>query len=169
MTEEAIGAALVGVLVGTALAFVVLVLIGGLFLRWSVRAVQGFSPGYGRSVLTVAVASIVGIVVSVILVAVASAAGMIDPTAIDPTDADALAALAGVQAMLGLANLVVSWLAASLFTHLMIRQPDGAAIPLGRAMLAGLLYVVMLVALGLVIGVGLVVLAIAVGVGGGLD
>ena len=85
-----------------------------------------------------------------------------------PADDGSTFTLRRVQAMLGLANLVVSWLAASLFTHLMIRQPDGAAIPLGRAMLAGLLYVVMLVALGLVIGVGLVVLAIAVGVGAGL-
>jgi hypothetical protein len=53
------------------------VLVGGALLRWSVRWVGGFAPGYWRSCLAVLLACVAGVVVQVALaVALRSALGL---------------------------------------------------------------------------------------------
>ena len=168
MDQEMAAAVGIGILVGVLFAVVVAVLIGGLFLRWSVRILQGFSPGYGRSVLVVLVTMIAGFVASVVLVGVLVAAGMYDPSAImlgaEP-DPQALAAMMGAQAALSIGNLVFGLLLTALFVNLMIRMPDGSAIGFGRSLLVALLYLLMMMAL---MFVAVIIIAVLAGIFAGM-
>lgn len=166
MGAEEAGIAIVAILVGLLVAIVCGVLIGALFLRWSVRILQGFSPTYGRALLTVVTTMLAGIGLSLILAFGLMAAGMLDVTAIGPTpDPEALASLMAAQLAMSLANFVIGLLLTAVFVHLLIRQPDGSRIAFGRSILVALLYMLMTMALVFVL---VLILAFIIGLGAGL-
>ena len=139
------GVAIVVMLVGLVVAVVFGVLIGALFLRWSVRILQGFSPGYGRSMLVVFVTMIAGFALSFILAFVLMSAGIFDMSALGTSpDPQALASMMTAQLAISVGNLVIGLLLTGLFVHLMIVQPDGSKIGFGRSVLVALLYMLMM-------------------------
>lgn len=156
-----LGAAEIGmlVLIFVLLALVFGVLIGGLFLRWSVRMLQDFSPGYGRSLLVVLAATLSGLLVAVVL---SLMLGLGDPSAMAALganpDPDVLAEMMRKQALVSLVNFVLGIGLTALFVHLMIRQPDGSAIGFGRALLVALVYLLMAIALMVLVAIILAVL-----------
>ena len=163
--DEQVGYIVVGVVLVFLLAFVAGLFIGALFLRWSVRILQGFRPPYGRALLVVFLATIASFAASVALVFAMQAAGLYDieamATAATP-DPQAMMAMMGAQAALSLGNFVFALLATALFVKLLIEAPDGTAPGYGRSLLVALLYVLMMTAL--MIGV-VVVLAVVIGIG----
>lgn len=169
---EYAGVAIVAVLVGVVVAVVLGLLIGALFLRWSVRILQGFSPGYGRSVLIVFVTMICGFALSVILAMILASAGIFDMSALSASpDPRMMASMMTAQLAISVANFVIGLLLTGLFVHLMIVQPDGSKIGFGRSVLVALLYMLMtfafvfVMALILVLVVGLGAAGLAAGAG----
>lgn len=159
--KEMLGAAEIGmlVLVVALLALVFGVLIGGLFLRWSVRLLQDFSPGYGRSLLVVLAATVSGFILSVVLILMLGLGDPAEMAALGSNpDPQLLAEMMGKQALVSLVNFVLGLGLVALFVHLLIRQPDGSAIGFGRALLIALLYVLMAVVLMVVCAIVLAVL-----------
>ncbi len=147
---------------------VVGLLVGGLVLKFTVRLLQSFSPGYGKSVLVVFLAGVAGFVVNIALsmvMGVGSSAMMAGGD--EAAMASAMAASLGAMAI----SLVASLFITALFVNLLIKQPDGQAIGFGRSCLVSLLYLVVMVVLaiiasvvlGLVIGLGAAGLAGAAG------
>lgn len=143
-------------------------LIGGLVLKFTVRLLQGFSPGYGKSVLVVFLAMVAGFVLNVILSMVM---GVGSNAALMGGDEAAMAG--AMMASLGLmaVSLVASLFITAAFVNLLIKQPDGQAIGFGRSCLIALLYLVVMVVLvivaslvlGVVIGLGAAGMAGAAG------
>lgn len=151
---EAAGAA-VGAMLLVFIVFVVFyLLIGGLILKFSVKLIEKFSPSYGRSMLTVLLASIVSFVVSIVLALVfgAGAAGL--------AGNDAEAAMASMGAVSILANLfgfAIGFLVMAFSINLLIKRPDGSALGFGRACLVSLLYTAVMVVLFVIVGIVLAV------------
>jgi hypothetical protein len=134
-------------------------LVGGLVMKFTVRILQGFSPGYGKSVLVVFLAGVAGFVVNIVLsmvMGVGSSAMMAGGD--EAAMASAMAASLGAMAI----SLVASLFITALFVNLLVKQPDGQAISYGRACLVSLLYLVVMVVLGII---ATVVLGIVIGVG----
>jgi hypothetical protein len=151
------------ILVVMAVAFVVALLIAGLVLKFSVRLLQGFSPGYGKSLLVVFLAGVVGSVINIVLTMVMGP-GLGDPSAMangEAAMAGAMMASLGVMAISLLASLFIT----AFFINLLVKAPDGRAIGYGRSCLVSLLYLVVMVVLGIVIGIGLGIIIAAMGVG----
>ena len=162
--DEQVGYIVVGVVLVFLLALVAGLFIGALFLRWSVRILQGFRPPYGRALLVVFLATIASIAASTALVLGMQAAGLYDIEAMAAAaspDPQAMMAMMGAQAALSLGNFVFALLATALFVKLLIEAPDGTAIGTGRALLVSLLYVLMMTALAIVV---VVVLAMGIAV-----
>ncbi|HQZ32507.1 MAG TPA: hypothetical protein PLG89_11670 [Arenimonas sp.] len=144
-------------------------LIGGLVLKFTVRLLQGFSPGYGKSVLVVFLAMVAGFVVNIVLTMVMG----VGSNAAAMAGGDEAAMAGAMMASLGLMgiSLLASLFITALFVNLLIKQPDGQAIGYGRSCLVSLLYLVVMVVLaiiasvvlGLVIGLGAAGLAGAAG------
>lgn len=159
MEMAAIGGALVGILV----IAVIGLLLAALILKLSVRMVEGFSPGYGRSLLVVVVAGIIGFAVNMVVSAAMGVGGAALPS-MDGSEAAAAAVATMMGAMLG--AMAVSLLASLFITaacvNWLIRHPDGRAIGYGRSLLVSLLYLVIATVLGIVIGV---VLGLVIGLG----
>lgn len=133
-------------------------LIGGLVLKFTVRLLQGFSPGYGKSVLVVFLAMLVGFIVNIVLSMVMGVGNAAMMGGDEAAMASAMAASLGAMAISLLASLFIT----AFFVNLMIKQPDGQAIGFGRSCLVSLLYLVVMVVLviiaslvlGVVIGLG---------------
>jgi hypothetical protein len=156
------------ILAAMAVMAVVGLLLGGLILKFTVRLLQGFSPGFGKSVLVVFLAGVTGFVLNIILtmvMGVGSNAAMMGGD--EAAMAGAMMASLGLMAI----SLVASLFITALFVNLLIKQPDGQAIGFGRSCLVSLLYLVVMVVLaivaslvlGLVIGIGAAGLAGAAG------
>ena len=135
-------------------------LLGGLVLKFSVRLLQSFSPGYGKSVLVVFLAMVAGFVLNIILT---MAMGAGNNAAL--MSGDEAAAAAAVMGSLGVmaVGLVGSLFITALFVNLLIKQPDGQAIGYGRSCLIALLYLVVMVVLTIIASV---VLGIVIGAAG---
>ena len=152
----AFGGMILGVL---AVAMLGSLLIGGLVLKFTVRLLQGFSPGYGKSVLVVFLAGVAGFIVNIVLsmaMGVGSNAAMMGGD--EAAMASAMAASLGAMAI----SLVLSLFITAFFVNLMIKQPDGQAIGFGRSCLVALLYLVVMVVLGIVVSL---VLGVVLGLG----
>ncbi len=153
------------ILVITAVMFVLGLLVGGLVLKYSVRLLQGFSPGYGKSVLVVFLAGVVGFIVQIVLSMVMGVgAGMGDPAAMAGTEA----AMAGMMmASLGVmfGSLLAMLFITALIINLMIKAPDGRAIGYGRSCLISLLYLVAMVVLGIVAAIVMGIILGVMGIG----
>lgn len=151
------------ILVIFAVLFVVGLLIAGLVLKFCVRLLQGFSPGYGKSLLVVFLAGVVGFVINIVL-SMVMGPGMGDPSAMaggEAAMAGAMMASLGAMAVSLLASLFVT----AFFINLLVKAPDGREIGYGRSCLVSLLYLVVMVVLGIVIGIGLGIIIAAMGVG----
>jgi hypothetical protein len=134
-------------------------LIGGLVLKFTVRLLQGFSPGYGKSVLVVFLAMVAGFIVNIVLsmvMGVGSNAALMGGD--EAAMAGAMMASLGLMAISLLASLFIT----AFFVNLLIKQPDGQAIGYGRACLVSLLYLVVIVVLGIIAAV---VLGVVIGIG----
>ena len=94
--DEQVGYIVVGVVLVFLLALVAGLFIGAVFLRWSVRILQGFRPPYGRALLVVFLATIASIAASTALVLGMQAAGLYD------IEAMAAAATPDPQAMMAM-------------------------------------------------------------------
>lgn len=134
-------------------------LIGGLVLKFTVRLLQSFSPSYGKSVLVVFLAMVVGFIVNVVLsmvMGVGSNAAMMagDEAAM----AGAMMASLGVMAISLLGSLFIT----AFFVNLIIKKPDGQAIGFGRSCLISLLYLVVMVVLVIVVSL---VVGVVIGLG----
>ena len=146
-------------LVMFAVRLVVGLLLGGLVLKFTVRLLQGFSPGFGKSVLVVFLAGVAGFIVNIVLsmaMGVGSNAAMMGGD--EAAMASARAASLGAMAI----SLVLSLFITAFFVNLMIKQPDGQAIGFGRSCLVALLYLVVMVVLGIVVSL---VLGVVLGLG----
>ena len=139
---------------------VVGLLLGGLILKFSVRLLQSFSPGYGKSVLVVFLAMVAGFVLNIILT-MAMGAGN-NAALMSGDEAAAAAALMGSLGVMAV-GLVGSLFITALFVNLLIKQPDGQAIGYGRSCLIALLYLVVMVVLTIIASV---VLGIVIGAAG---
>ena len=163
--DENIGTIVVVALLAVVLAVFGGILLGAVFLRWSVRILQGFQPPYGRALLVVFLATIASFAASTALVFGLQAAGMFDVASLAASaepDPQAMAAMLGTQLVISLGNSLVALLATAMFVKLLIEAPDGTALGYGRSLLVALLYVLMMTAL--MIGV-VVVLAVVIGIG----
>ncbi|MCX7032951.1 MAG: hypothetical protein NT046_03135 [Arenimonas sp.] len=153
-------AAFGGIMLGVfALMMVGGLLVGGLVLKFTVRLLQGFSPGFGKSVLVVFLAGVVGFIINIVLsmvMGVGSNAALMGGD--EAAMAGAMMASMGLMAI----SLVGSLFITAFFVNLMIKQPDGQAIGYGRSCLVSLLYLVVMVVLGIIAAV---VLGIVIGVG----
>ena len=74
--DENIGTIVVVALLAVVLAVFGGILLGAVFLRWSVRILQGFQPPYGRALLVVFLATIASFAASMALVFGLQAAGV---------------------------------------------------------------------------------------------
>lgn len=166
-------AAVGGVLFGTLLFLVVMLVVAAFILKLSVRMVEGFSPGFGRSLATVALAAVIGFVANII-VSMAFGVGGMAGMGLDGSDPEAAAAAmaSAGMAMMGVmvVSLALGWLINAFCVNLLLRHPDGRAIGFGRSLLVSLLYLVILTIIGIVIGVvlGLVLGAGAMGLAAGM-
>jgi hypothetical protein len=155
------------ILVVFAVMMVLGLLVGGLILKFSVRLLQGFSPGYGKSVLVVFLAGVAGFIINLVLTMVMGVgAGMGDPAAMgnEAAMAGAMMASLGIMGVSLLAALFIT----AFFINLLIKSPTGQAIGYGRSCLVSLLYLVAMVVLGFVasIAIGIIVGVMGVGMAG---
>ena len=138
-----------GLLVGFLVMAVVGVLIGALILKFVIKLLEKFSPSYGKSVLVVILAGVAGFVVYVVLAMLMVGTGA---ATMDPNDQAAMAAMAGASfGAMGL-SLVAYLLIYAGAIHLLVKRPDGSAYGFGRALLASLLYMIVMVVLSVVAG-----------------
>lgn len=147
------------ILVAMAVMVVLGLLFGGLVLKFTVRLLQGFSPGYGKSVLVVFLAGLTGFVLNIILsmvMGVGSNAALMA--------GDEAAAAGAMMASLGLMaiSLLASLFITAFFVNLLIKQPDGQAIGYGRSCLVSLLYLVVMVVLAIIFSI---VIGVVIGLG----
>lgn len=155
------------ILVVFAVMMVLGLLVGGLILKFSVRLLQGFSPGYGKSVLVVFLAGVAGFIINLVLTMVMGVgAGMGDPAAMgnEAAMAGAMMASLGIMGVSLLAALFIT----AFFINLLIKSPTGQAIGYGRSCLVSLLYLVAMVVLGFVasIAIGVIIGVMGVGMAG---
>ena len=148
------------ILVAMLVMVVVGLLLGGLILKFCVRILQSFSPGYGKSVLVVFLSMVAGFVLNIILT---MAMGAGNNAAL--MSGDEAAAAAAVMGSLGVmaVGLVGSLFITALFVNLLIKQPDGQPIGYGRSCLVALLYLIVMVVLTIIASV---VLGIVIGAAG---
>ena len=146
-----------GMLVGMLVMLVVAVLFGALVLKFIIKLLEKFAPSYGRSILVVIAAGVVGFVVYVVLAMLLVGTG---GAMIDPNDQAAVAAMAGKSLMAMGLSLVAYLVIYAGSIHLLVKRPDGSAYGFGRAMLASLLYMIVMVVLGIIASI---VLAIVFG------
>ncbi|HEU0152281.1 MAG TPA: hypothetical protein VFQ84_02925 [Arenimonas sp.] len=151
------------ILVIFAVAMVVGLLVAGLILKFSVRLLQGFSPGFGKSVLVVFLAGVVGFIINIVLASVVGS-GMPDPSVMGTDEAAMAGAMMGSLGVMAI-GLVASLFINAFFINLMIKAPDGQAIGYGRSCLVALLYLVAMVVIGIIAGIGLGILMAAMGMG----
>lgn len=139
-----------GMLVVFLLMLVVGVLLGALILKFVIRLLEKFSPSYGRSILVVILAGIAGFVVYMVLAVLMVGVGgaMADPN--DP--AAAMAMMGPMFATMGI-SLVAYLLIYAGAIHLLVKRPDGASYGFGRALLASLLYIIVMAVLGVIASV----------------
>lgn len=155
-------AALGGMILLVAAVMLVLgLLVGGLVLKFSVRLIESFSPGYGKSVLVVFVSGLIGFVVNVVIGMALGVGASAATQGGDAAMAGAMMASLGASAISIVAYLFVL----AFFINLMIKHPDGRAIGYGRACLSSLLYVIVMVVLGIIASIGLGVLMAMLGLG----
>jgi hypothetical protein len=133
---------------------VVGVLFGALVLKFIIKLLEKFSPSYGRSVLVVILASVVGFVVYVVLAMLLVGTG---GAMMDPNDQAAMAAVAGKSLMAMGLSLVAYLLIYAGAIHLLVKRPDGSAYGFGRGLLASLLYLIVMTVLGFIAGIVLAV------------
>ena len=153
------------ILLAMAVMVVMGLLVGGLVLKFTVRLLQDFSPGYGKSVLVVFLAMVAGFVLNIVLSMVMGVGGNAAMMGGDEAAmASALMASLGLMAISLLASLFIT----AFFVNLMIRQPDGQAIGFGRSCLVALLYLVVMVVLTIIASVVLGVVIGMLGVAGGM-
>ena len=146
-----------GMLVGMLVMVVVGVLFGALVLKFIIKLLEKFAPSYGRSILVVIAAGVVGFIVYVVLamLLVGTSGAMVDPN-----DQAAVAAMAGKSLIAMGLSLVAYLVIYAGAIHLLVKRPDGGAYGFGRAMLASLLYMIVMVVLGIIASI---VLAIVFG------
>lgn len=150
-----------GILVGFLVMLVVGALLGALILKFIIKLLEKFSPSYGKSLVVVILAMIVGFVVYMGLsVAMIGTGGAMA----DPNDPAAAAAMMGPAfAVMGI-SLVANLLIYAGAIHLLVKRPDGSAYGFGRALLAALLYLIVMVVLGFIASIVLaIVFAGAIG------
>lgn len=146
-----------GMLVGLLVMAVVGVLFGALVLKFIIKLLEKFAPSYGRSVLVVIAAGVVGFIVYMVLAFLMVGTG---GAMVDPNDQAAMAAMAG-KSLIAMGLSLVSYLAIYAGAiHLLVKRPDGRAYGFGRALLASLLYMIVMVVLGIIASI---VLAIVFG------
>lgn len=159
-------AALGGMILVVSVVMMVLgLLVGGLVLKFSVRLLQGFSPGYGKSVLVVFLAGVAAFIIQIVLSMVMGIGGGM---AADPAAMGNEAAMAGMMmASLGImgASLLAALFITALFVNLLIKSPDGQAIGYGRSCLVSLLYLVVMVVLGIVASIVIGIIIGMMGIG----
>ena len=146
-----------GLLVGFLVMALVGVLLGALILKFVIKLLEKFSPSYGRSLLVVLLASVVGFVVYVVLAMMFIGTGA---AAIDPTDQAAAAAMLGSSLMVMGLTLVAYLVIYAGAIHLLVKRPDGSAYGFGRGLLASLLYLIVMTVFGIIASI---VLAIVFG------
>ena len=152
--DENMGVIVVVVLLGVVVGVFAGMLVGAVFLRWSVRILQGFRPPFGRALLVVFLATVASYVAFVALVFAMQAAGMYDLEAMAAAatpDPQAIAAMLGMQVVLSLVSSLMAWLATAVFVKLLVEKPEGGALGFGRSLLVSLLYVLMMTALVMVL------------------
>ena len=117
----------IGLLVGLAIALVLMVVIGGALLRLAVKLREGFAPGYGRSCGVVALAGVLGTLATFAIGGVFALVRM-RGVALD----------GGYGWMPGLLasglGFVVSVLVTAAVVQLLVKRPDGATLPFARAL-----------------------------------
>jgi hypothetical protein len=144
----------VGMLVGLLVVAIIGALFGALILKFIIKLLEKFAPSYGKSLLVVIVAGIVGFVVYMgLAVAMVGMGGAM----VDPNDQAAVAAMAG-KSLLAMGLSLVAYLLIYAGTiHLMVKRPDGGAYGFGRALLASLLYMIVMVVIGIIASIVLAV------------
>lgn len=139
-------------------------LVGGLVLKFCVRLLQGFSPGYGKSVLVVFLSGVAAFIIQMVLsVAFGIGGGMADPSAMGNEAAMAGMMMASLGIMGG--SLLAALFITAFFINLMIKSPTGQAIGYGRSCLVSLLYLVVMVVLGIVASIVIGIIIGMMGVG----
>ncbi len=134
-------------------------LFAGLVLKVTVKLLQGFSPGYGKSLLVVFLATLAGFAINTLL---SLAMGVGGNAAMMAGDEAAMAgAMMASMGVLGI-GLVASLFITAFFVNLLIKQPDGQAIGFGRSCLVSLLYLVVMVVVTIIVSV---VLGVVIGLG----
>jgi energy-converting hydrogenase Eha subunit B len=118
---------LIGALIGFVIGIVIGSSIGALFLMLSTRLVAKFVPDYWRAFGTALASGVVAMVISFI---VGFFIGLIARLAGLPS--------AEMQPVAFVAGLVVAYLVATGFIRLIIKQPDGSALPWRSAFLVAL-------------------------------
>ncbi len=142
---------LASVVLATALSWGVFLLLAALPLMLSVQLVAGLRAGYWRLVAVLAVTSVLMIFVQW---GVGAALGLGADSLQQVRNAEVPAAAMLGKAVLGMGIVVIAaWLLLALGVARAIRRPDGSGIGYGRALLASLLTMVLLVVAGIGIGV----------------
>jgi len=160
-----------GMLFGAVIAALVGLLVAGLVLKFSVRLVAGFSPGYWRAVLAVLLAAIAGFVVNIVAMGALGVGANMAALGPNPDPSVAMAAMGGAWLGAMAISMVASLLLNALFINWLLKHPDGRSIGFGRSVLVALLYMVALFVLafiftfviGLVVGIGAAGMAGAMG------
>lgn len=110
------------ILVVFAVMMIAGLLVGGLVLKFTIKLLQGFSPGYGKSVLVVFLSLVVGFIINIVLsMAMGVGSGMAASAGNEAAMAGAMMASLGAMAL----SLVASLFITAFFVNLMIKQPGG--------------------------------------------
>ena len=165
-------AAMGGALVFMLLAVIIGLLFAGLILKLSVRLVAGFSPGYGRSLLTVLAAAVLAFLVNIVVTMVFGVGGGMMGGGLAGSDPDAAAtalagagmAMMGVMAVSAIVNLVI--IAACV--NWMIKRPGGIAIGFGRSLLVALVYMIIFIVISIIVGAVIGMLGMGAGLMAGM-
>jgi len=160
-----------GMLFGALIALVIGLLVAGLVLKFSVRLVAGFSPGYWRAVLVVLLAGIAGFLVNFAAMSVLGVGSGMAAMGPDPDPSVLMAAMGGAWLGAMAISMVAGLLLYGAFIHWLLKRPDGGSIGFGRSVLAALLYLVAMFVLafiftfviGIVVGIGAAGMAGAMG------
>jgi hypothetical protein len=139
-----------GVLVGLLVLMVVGLLFGALILKLIVKLFEKFSPSYGKSLLVVFLAGLVGFGVYVVLAMLMVGGGA---TTMDPNDQAAMAAMAGKSLGAMALSFVAYFVIYAGTIHLLIKRPDGSDYGFGRAAIASMMYLVVMTVLSLIAAV----------------
>jgi hypothetical protein len=116
-----------GVLFALLLALLLSVFVGGALLRLSTRWVAGFTPGYLRCCGAMALSIVIGLALQFVVTPLLSLLGAAGGSLLTS------AWSAGTMAVLLVASFALSALALALAVLLLVRTPEGARMPFGRA------------------------------------